>query len=845
MAKKSVTIGGKKVTRKIRKKKTPSPEKASKEPELRNPSKVTVTKRTAGPKSIEAKLRDRQISQKHKAKVEFREAANIRDIYLVPPHSSFKPLDLKGINWERRKACKADPLLDLQTYMPKVFYLGWADFHRALIGEIEDRIKFGGKKAFGMPRASGKTAISRGMILRATKYGLRKFPFFIGSKEDKAVQTLRFIQSFWYRSVQLQQDFPEIAYSIYRIEGRSTAGMHGQTYRGQRTHLVFSSKEMQYPTLLFDEEEIAGYLEHEPESVIYLPDIGVDMPYFTLKSAGCLIRVAGIDGSIRGEADIHPILLTQPRPDFILLDDVQKDQKADSPKACQDLETLIESAIDHLSAPDVNAATLMPCTVIREGDVSDTYLDPAKKSDYVGSRYGVISRYPDGITDEVIHDEVGGAPNEQGKAWNEYREVRESSMRQFGDLRLANQFYREHQNLLEDGFEVTWDKRYKQDTGDPTKDEVSAIQSAMNWRFKDHASFMSEAQNRPKSSTTSVGLVLTVAEVAEKITNIPKNEISQQWNNIVAFIDIQEEIFFYSIFAFDHAFNGQFIDYGTFPHVNSSYIRKNQTYGWSLLTREYYKARPQNRPSGINRNKGTYHKAPFDEKIYLALSQCCRWLLSRRFPLNDQHQQEVGIRALGIDTKWGKASEVCKRFIREFNDQRVIAFQGHPFMPSNKQLEEYTSEAGWLFEHEQFPHVKESKWVIKPYRGNESARYVLSDVNRWKTFLMKRFATPPGAAGSISLFEESPEFHKMFATHIAQSEFPESILARGMSKDCWKSKPGMEGENDFLDCAVGCLCLASICGASLKSPEIHEEQKQVARRRKNLRDIYNQKKSRR
>jgi hypothetical protein len=838
---KKVVIGG--LSQAVKHKKAPKKATKKAPPRKKTPKKASSTPLPypgAMPTDPVKRMRRQEQISANRAKDEWKKSTNLRDIANTPEFSDFKPIDFSAINWERRMACKADPLLDLQTYMPKVFYMGFADYHISLIREIEDRIRYGGKKAFGVPRGGGKTAIARGMIRRATAYGYRKFPFFIGSKEDKAIQTLEFIKAYWYRSQALKQDFPEIAYPIYRIEGRPTQGMHGQTYKGERTHLIYTSKEIQYPSMLFEEEDIKDYLKYDRECVTYLPDIGIEIERFIINSAGCIIRVAGIDGSIRGEADVHPILLTQPRPDMILLDDVQKDQKADSPKSCEDLEHLIESAIEHLSGPDITSAVLMPTTVIREGDVADTYLTPAKKPDYAGVRYGVISKYPAGIDDDVIHEEINSTPNIQGQLWNQYREIRDQSFREFGDLRLANEFYREKREVLDAGFEVTWADRYKHDTKDPTKDEVSAIQSAMNWRFKDHLAFLSEGQNRPKMKSATVGLLLTPSEIAEKTTNISRNELSVQWTNLVAFIDIQEEILFYAIFAHDHAFNGQFIDYGTFPQVQTNYIRKNQTYGWSLLTREFYKTYPNQRPELNSPGKSTKTRAPFDEKIYLALTQCCSWLLNRKFPIQGQELEEKSIRALGIDTKWGKSAEVCKRFIREFNDQRIIAYQGHPFLPSQKQLEEYKPTDGWLFEHEQFPNVQESKWVIKPYSETRNARYVLSDVNRLKTFLMKRLGTSYGSQGCVTLFNDLPANHQMFADHLGGSEYPEPILARGITKDCWNVRPNMKDENDYLDCATGCMCLASICGASIKTPD-YDDQLRIQQQH-SLRKIWENKK---
>jgi len=757
---------------------------------------------------------------------------SFKDLCRVPEYTSFKPLDLKSINWERRLACKADPLLDLKTYMPNVFYLGWSDPIRELVHLTEEKIRYGGKKSFGMPRGGGKTAVCRGMIHRAIKYGLRNFCFFIGSKDPKAKQTLKFIKGLFHRSAELQQDFPEICYPVYRIEGRSSIGMHGQTYKGERTYLNWSADEVQFATMLFDEEDVAGYLEHDPSCVIWLPDRGVPVEKYIINSSGSIIRTAGIDGSIRGEADIHPILLTQPRPDLVLLDDVQKDQKADSLKACDDLERLIESAIDYLAAPDVTQAAMMPCTVIRDGDVSDLYLSQ-EKPEWGGLRRGLIDEYPEGLDDDKILDEVNGVPNRSGQLWLEYKEIRDRSYREHGNLKLANAFYNEHQKEMDAGFKVSWVDRYKQDSEDPNVNELSAIQSAMNWRFKDHLSFLSEGQNKPRSKVDTEGLLLRVEDILGQVTDIGQNEMSSQWTNIVCFVDVQDELLFYGLFAHDHAYNGQFIDYGCFPNVKSNFFRKSQLAGWSRLTREFFKAYPNERPG----RSGGRLRAPFDAKIYLALKQCCTWLLSRTFPVPGSDQLK-SIRALAIDTQWGKASDVTKRFVREFNDSRVICYVGQPYLPSHLQIEEYADRDGWLYEHQQFPHVRESKWIIKTLPNGSQILH--ADVNRLKSFLMKRMSTPIGSQGAVTLFRpQHQDQHKMFASHVAESEYPEAISARGMTKDCWQKRPHNANDNDYLDIAAGCMCLAAVCGASIKSGE-----EVTVVPRKKLRDLYAEKRRR-
>lgn len=831
------------------KKKKPAPKKVAPKKRRSTKKKQTtkkVTKKTNAKKTkekVDARFKATEKGHNYSARKDTAKTANkaakdyhFKDLVDVPPYSNYRKLDFSAINWDRRNACKEDPLLDLKTYMPHVFYLDWADYQIDLINVIEEKIKEGGKKAFGCPRGGGKTAITRGMIIRTIKYGMRKFAFFIGSREDKAVQTLNFIRTFWYRSPELQQDFPELAYPIYRIDGRSSAAAAAQVYKGERTHLHWGTKDVQFATMVFDEEDVVPYLENDPDCVIYLPDLGIDNPKYIINSSGSMIRVAGIDGSIRGEAEIHPVLLTQPRPDLVLMDDVQKDQKAESPKTCDDLERMIESAVDYLAAPDVSQAMLMPATVIRDGDVSDTYMNPLKKPEWDGERNGIIAQYPRGMDDYVIHDEVDGEENTCGNLWSEYKEIREQSYLQHGNLKLANEFYRDHHEEMTQGFKISWPQRFKSDSPNPDVNEVDAIQSAMNWRFKDLESFLSEGQNKPRSKTEQLGVTLRPDEVAQKMTQVPRAQLLEQWREVVAFIDVQDEILFYTVFAFDFDYNGQVIEYGTFPHVNNKYFRKGQVAGWSLLTKLYYKHYPEEKHrSGTVTASSS--RAPFEHKIYHALGQCVDYLLSREYPIIGKKYTKQ-IRGLAIDTQWGKSSEVVKRFQREANNNKIITYSGMPFPPHHRQIEEYDIEsgeaAGWLFEHQYHTHVKEPKWIVKTRQ--DGTTYILADVNRLKSFLMARFACPPGNKGSISLYQDSPQNHKMYAEHVAASEYPEPITARGLTKDCWQSKPSYRDDNDYLDTTAGCLCLASICGASLKTsktpPKKHPSMKDAYKNRK-------------
>ncbi len=277
----------------------------------------------------------------------------------------------------------------------------------------------------------------------------------------------------------------------------------------------------------------------------------------------------------------------------------------------------------------------------------------------------------------------------------------------------------------------------------------------------------------------------------------------------MGFIDVQDEILFYVVLAVAPDFSGFVTDYGTWPEVSASYFRKSQAQTWALLTRRFFEAHPG------QKGRSSRGKAPFEAKVYFALEQLVSRLLSQRFIKVDGHQTEVSIKKLGIDTRWGQASDTIKRFCRESRfRESLVPYFGHSVSPARKQFEEYTRTPGWLFEDQVCPEVKEVKWIYRP--GADGTYYMLADVNRLKDFLFARLASPPGTPGSFVLFDAPPEQHRLFADHVCESEYPEPVTARGLTKNIWKPRDGRP-DNDYLDCLVGCCALAGFCGAALRS----------------------------
>jgi hypothetical protein len=351
--------------------------------------------------------------------------------------------------------------------------------------------------------------------------------------------------------------------------------------------------------------------------------------------------------------------------------------------------------------------------------------------------------------------------------------------------------------------------------------------------------FLSEYQNIGRQLIEASPILITADQLQKKMVEYPRGLVPPQCQHVVSFLDVQDEILYYAVFACDADFNGTFIDYGTYPEIKTPYFTKHQTYSWSLLTAEFFKepAHARHRPQAVRNNQGKI-RAPFEAKIYYALSKAVPYLLSRIYKRAGQHQMPMKIKHLAIDTRWGQASEVIKRYIREAGLSSVIPYYGQSLPPTQRQLEEYERREGWYFENMQHPNVREPKWVIKP--APDGTWYMMADVNRLKDFLFQRLATPLGAPGSVTIHTAPKDYHELYCHHVCSSEYPEPVTARGMIKNQWTVREGVAFDNDFLDCSAGCMALASMAGASLKTSDF--EQPIITRR---LSDLANRKRKER
>jgi hypothetical protein len=630
------------------------------------------------------------------------------------------------VSAERKERAASDFRFFCDSYFPLTFHLPWSPDHLKVIAKIEQAVLRGGLFAMAMPRGSGKTTICECACIWAVLYGHRDFVCLIGSDEGHAMDMLDSIKMELDGNDLLLEDFPEVVYPIQCLDGIANR-CNGQLYKGERTHIGWTAREIVLPTM--------------PGSV----------------PSGAIIKVAGITGRIRGmkykRADGHTV-----RPSLVVLDDPQTDESARSLSQCATREGILAGAILGLAGPGKKISGIMPCTVIRPGDMADNILSRDKHPEWNGERTKMVYSFP---TEE--------------KKWQRYGELRGESLRMYGDIRLATELYAADREAMDAGAEIAWPERFNHD-------ELSAIQHAMNLRLQDEAAFFAEYQNEPLPEESSEGDELTADQIAGKTNRMQRRLVPVGCNHLTMFVDVQANLLFFLVAAWEDDFTGYVIDYGTFPDQQRSYFTlRDARLTLPLATRT----------SGL------------EGAIYAGLEQLTAAHMGREWRRDDGAMLRIE-RCL-IDANWGSSTDVVYQFCRQSAHAGIVMPSHGRFVGASSQpFSEYKRRPGDRIGH---------NWRMPNVAGKRAVRHVVYDTNFWKTFVHARLAVPMGDRGCLSLFGESADQHRLFAEHIT-SEYRVKTEGRGRTVDEWKMRPE-RGDNHWLDCLVGCAAAASIQGVVL------------------------------
>lgn len=495
----------------------------------------------------------------------------------------------------------------------------------------------------------------------------------------------------------------------------------------------------------------------EPTNIGWTADEMVLPTIAGSKASGGIIRVRGITGRIRG------LKVGSQRPDLVLIDDPQTEESANSPTQCDSREATIRGAILGLAGPGQKIAGLATLTVVRSGDLADRLLDRDRNPQWQAERMKLVYAWPTAT-----------------KLWEEYAEKWRDGLRTGEGTAAATEFYRSNRPAMDEGAVVGWKDRFN-------PDELSAIQHAHNLRLeRGEPAFQAEYQNEPINPALNLGGSKITAElVEEKRNQLRRQDIPGECVAVTCHIDVQRDVLFFVVAAWTQDFRGYVIDYGSEPEQPMSYFSLSK-----VATTLAQKA-----PG-----------AGFEGALYAGLSRLTARLLSAPWRLENGTYLAIG-RCL-IDARWGKSTDVVRRFTRESPFHGVLLPSlGEGITASKRPMSQYRQAKG---------DKAGLNWRIPvPQRGQ--TRYVHYDTNFWKSFAADRLCAAPGDIGSLTIFGHErtgkPNHHQMLADHLT-AEFSTPTIGRERRVDEWALKRGGL-DNHLFDCLVGSFVAASMEGCSL------------------------------
>lgn len=656
---------------------------------------------------------------------QLREAARQRNAELARAGQDIGPIPAV-VNPDRKAQAMSSFKFFCETYFAEVFYLPWSDDHLKVIDKIEQAVLKGGLFALAMARGSGKTVLMQMACLWSALIGASPFVCLIAASADRAQHLLETIKVWLETNELLYEDFPEVTFPIRALE-RITNRQRGQRHNGVPTRIEWLNDKIVLPTI---EGSIA---------------------------AGVVISCSGMKGSdIRGQnharADGKVV-----RPQLVMVDDPQTTESAWSPSQSQRRESILAGDVLGMAGPGKKISGLMACTVIRPGDMADNILDREKHPEWQGERTKMVYAFP---TNE--------------KLWIQYAQIRADSLRNDGDGSEATEFYRQNREAMDAGSITAWPERHN-------PDELSAIQHAMNLKFRDEEAFFAEYQNEPIAEKEGEGM-LTADEMVQKLNGHPRGIVPLGCTVMTLFIDVQQKALFWMVCGWEPNFTGYVIDYGTWPDQKRTFFTLRD------IRRTLAHAKPQ---------------AGLEGAIYNGLEKLCAEQLTRVYKGEDGPQMKID-RCL-IDANWGQSTDVVYQFCRQ------SAFSGI-VLPSHGKYVGASSIPFSDYKRKKGDRVG-LHWRIPGMVGKRAVRHIVIDTNYWKSFVQARLAVAMGDPGALSLFGRDETAHRLLAEHLT-AEYCVRTEARGRVVDEWKLK-AIRPDNHWLDGLVGCAVAASMEGVKL------------------------------
>ena len=416
---------------------------------------------------------------------------------------------------KRRAKCKNNLALFQRTYLSHLCFNPFSKDQKEVIKGLEVAIKKTGKSAKALPRGGGKTTIGIGACLWALLYGWRHFVVVIGPEAEHAKSIIEDVQAELEGNELLLADFPEVCYAIQQLEGRA-ARARSQHEDGKLTKIKWTTDRIRFPI-------IKGS-----------------------KVAGSILRSTGITSSIRGMKS------GARRPDFVLLDDPQTRESAESTKQTEARENIINGDILGLAGHNKTISVYMTCTVIAKDDLSDRFLDRTTRPQWHGKRAKLVYAWP------------------ENKLWDKYNKIwKEDQEAGDSEAKNATAFYKKNRKKMDKGVKVADKHAFDSDV------ELSAIQHARNLLLDvGVAAFEAEYQNQPLAREFAL-YDIDAKMVRSRCNGLARLKIDESVRIVVSFCDINYSGLHWTLIGFRNDRTGFILDYGKIPEGNKVLIPAN------------------------------------------------------------------------------------------------------------------------------------------------------------------------------------------------------------------------------------------------------------------------------
>lgn len=405
----------------------------------------------------------------------------------------------------------------LKYHGGEAFASPWSADHERILAKIATAMTKGGMFALAMPRGHGKSTILKWVTAYVLLTGRRKYVVVIAATAELAQSIVDFIRQQITESDTLHAHYPHVTTYARATDGKAIKARYQLRADGKSSGIHWSKTTLVFPEVVSADQK----------------------PY---ESNGAILEAHGLTGAIRGkwkDTKTGKVL----RPDFVILDDPQDRASAESPTQCAMRERIITGDVLGLAGPRKRIAAVMPCTIIRKGDLADRFLDHKQHPEWQGETCRLINVWPAA----------------QDTLWKEYERIYREETGEGRGFGAATEYYKAHQTEMDAGAEVSWKHRVRDG-------EISALQTAENLLIETGTQFWAEYQNEPKDIIGSQ-YELTTQIILNHVVSIPRLHLPDKTISFVGHCDINRSNggLHYALAGFDQSMTGHCPLYGRWP----------------------------------------------------------------------------------------------------------------------------------------------------------------------------------------------------------------------------------------------------------------------------------------